>query len=316
MTTSRKNVSRKSTGAAKTAKTAKKSARKAGKAAPGEKARRSALLAPILGAIRTLAGKDGQEDAGLFAKAFYHRLTEDELPLHTPDAWAALANDFLDFARRRKPGTANVRLFNPAMKSHGWESSHTVLQVVNDDMPFLVDSVTMALADLGIGVHVLGHPVVAISRGRGGKLEAVGEGETESLIHMEIDRQSGDALKDIQDAVSSVLDDVRLAVNDWPAMREKMMQVASELATSELPVPAKERHEAQEFLRWLADDHFTFLGYREYKVRRNRGEPVLAAVEGSSLGLMRGREAGAARPLKSLSAHEVRKTGRIDSLIL
>lgn len=50
------------------------------------------------------------------------------------------------------------------MKSHGWESSHTVLQVVNDDMPFLVDSVTMALADLGIGVHVLGHPVVAISR--------------------------------------------------------------------------------------------------------------------------------------------------------
>lgn len=90
MTTSRKNVSRKSTAAAKTAKTAKKSARKAGKAAPGEKARRSALLAPILGAIRTLAGKDGQEDAGLFAKAFYHRLTEDELPLHTPDAWLRL----------------------------------------------------------------------------------------------------------------------------------------------------------------------------------------------------------------------------------
>ena len=318
MTTSRKNAARKST-AAKASKAAKKPVRKSAavaKAASGEKARRSALLAPIFSAIRALAGKEGQEDANLFAKAFYHRLTEDELPLHTPEAWAALANDFLDFARKRKPGTAIVRLFNPAMKTHGWESSHTVLQVVNDDMPFLVDSVTMALADLGIGVHVLGHPVVAISRGRGGKLEAVGEGEPESLIHMEIDRQSGDALKGIQEAVSSVLDDVRLAVTDWPAMRDKMMQVASDLATCELPVPDSERHEAQEFLRWLADDHFTFLGYREYKVRSQRGERVLAPVDGSGLGLMRGREAGAARPLTTLSAHEVRKTGRIDSLIL
>lgn len=235
MTTSRKNVSRKSTAAASTAKKpARKAAgtTRAAKAAAGENARRSALLAPIFDAARTLAGKGGQDDASLFAKAFYHRLTEDELPLHTPEAWAALANDFLDFARRRKPGTANVRLFNPATKTHGWESSHTVLQVVNDDMPFLVDSVTMALADLGIGVHVLGHPVVSISRGRGGKLEAVGEGESESLIHMEIDRQSGDALKGIQDAVSSVLDDVRMAVGDWPEMRERMMQAAAELATT------------------------------------------------------------------------------------
>src|SRR5690606_38726372 len=146
------------------------------------------------------------------------------------------------------------------------ESLHTVCQVVNDDMQILVDSVNMALADMGIGVHVLGHPVVANSRGRGGKLLAVGEGESESLIHMEIDRQSGDALQGIQEAVSSVLDDVRLAVSDWDAMRGKMMEVASDLATSKLPVSEKERDEAQEFLRWLADDHFTFLGYREYKV--------------------------------------------------
>nr|WP_095209028.1 NAD-glutamate dehydrogenase domain-containing protein [Luteimonas sp. JM171] len=313
MTTSRKSPARKPTAASKAAK---KSPARTARAAKAGKASRSARLAPIFSAIRSLAGKERQEDASLFAKAFYHRLTDDELPLHTPEAWAALANDFLDFARKRKPGTANVRLFNPSRETHGWESGHTVLQVVNDDMPFLVDSVTMALADLGIGVHVLGHPVVPIRRGRGGKLEAVGEGESESLIHMEIDRQSGDALQGIQDAVVSVLEDVRLAVGDWEAMRGKMLEVASGLATSELPVPQKEREEAQEFLRWLADDHFTFLGYREYEVRRKRGDAVLAPVEGSSLGLMRGREAGPARPLASLSAHEVRKTGRIDPLIL
>ncbi|NLC60933.1 MAG: hypothetical protein GX761_06585, partial [Gammaproteobacteria bacterium] len=123
MTTSRKSPARKSTAASKAAKKSPARTARAGKAG---KASRSARLAPIFSAIRSLAGKEGQEDASLFAKAFYHRLTDDELPLHTPEAWAALANDFLDFARKRKPGTANVRLFNPSRETHGWESGHTV----------------------------------------------------------------------------------------------------------------------------------------------------------------------------------------------
>ena len=317
MTTSRKKTpARKSTPAkAAPTKAATKSTARARSAAKARQ-QRSEVLDPIFAAIRKLAGKGRQQDASLFAAAFYGRLTEEELPLHSPEAWAALANDFLDFARKRKPGSANVRLFNPAMKSHGWESTHTVLQVVNDDMPFLVDSVTMALADMGIGVHVLGHPVVQINRDRTGKLLAVGEGDSESLIHMEIDRQSGDELDAIHAAVSAVLDDVRTAVADWAPMREKMLQVAANLATRPLPVSDGERSEAQEFLRWVASDHFTFLGYREYKVRKRGGDRVLAAVEDSGLGLMRGKEAGVPRPLKSLSAHEVRKTGRIDPLIL
>src|SRR5690606_3906172 len=205
-------------------------------------------------------------------------------------------------------GTASVRLFNPALYSHGWESSHTVLQMVNDDMPFLVDSVTMALSDLGVGVHVLGHPVVQVSRDRAGRLLGLGEGGAESMIHMEVDRQSPDSLDAIQTAVSAALEDVRMAVADWAPMREKMLQVAAELADNPLPVPDSERREAQEFLRWVASDHFTFLGYREYKVRKRGGEPLLAAVEGSGLGLMRGRTPGAPRPLKTLAAHEVRRS--------
>ena len=105
------------------------------------------VLEPIFAAIRRRSGKAAQDDAGAFASAFYRRMTEDELPMHDAEGWAALATDLLEFMRRRKPGTALVRLFNPNRKSHGWESPHTVLQVVNDDMPFLVDSVTMALAE-------------------------------------------------------------------------------------------------------------------------------------------------------------------------
>ena len=152
------------------------------------------VLEPIFDAIRKLAGKSGQDDASAFASAFYRRLTEDELPFHSAEGWAALAHDLLDFSRRRKPGTALVRLFNPNLKSHGWESPHTVLQIVNDDMPFLVDSVTMALAELGVGVHVLGHPVVQVARDRAGKLAGVGSGETESVMHLELDRQTAEGM--------------------------------------------------------------------------------------------------------------------------
>src|SRR3546814_338105 len=152
--------------------------------------------------------------------------------LHDPAGWAALASDFLDFARTRKRGTANVRLFNPDMKQHGWESPHTVLQIVNDDMPFLVDSVTMALAEQGIGVYVLGHPVVPITRDRAGKLLEVGEGNPESLMHMEDDRLTGDAIDTVRTTLQGVLAEVRGIVADWGAMREKMMQAAGVPASS------------------------------------------------------------------------------------
>src|SRR5690606_15591251 len=113
--------------------------------------RQAGVLAPILDAIhRRTGGGDG--NASAFAGAFYRRMTEDELPVHDADGWAALAEDLLGFARKRKPGTALVRLFNPVRDTHGWESPRTVLQIVNDDMPFLVDSVTMALAEAGVGV--------------------------------------------------------------------------------------------------------------------------------------------------------------------
>src|SRR3546814_7888719 len=98
-------------------------------------------------------------------------------------------------------------------------------------MPFLVDSVTMALAEQGIGVYVLGHPVVPITRDRAGKLLEVGEGNPESLMHMEIDRLTGDAIDTVRTTLQGVLAEVRGIVADWGAMREKMR---SEEHTSEL----------------------------------------------------------------------------------
>ena len=242
-------------------------------------------------------------------------MEEDEYPHHSPEAWAALACDMLDFARVRKPGAANVRVFNASLKNNGWESPHTVLQIVNDDMPFLVDSVSMALADAGIGVHVLGHPLLRFTRDKAGKLTAVGEGKPESLMLLEIDRQPAEQMPLIEARIRKVLGEVRAIVQDWSAMRDRMLALSDELATRRMPIDDAGRREAQEFLRWAADDHFTFFGYREYRIEQKSGERILEAAEGG-LGLLRGKDHSTARNVKSLAAHYMPQSGSVDTLIL
>ena len=278
-------------------------------------------IEPILEALRKRVPKPMQAQAEAFAKAFYQRMSEDEIVQHGADGWANLAWDFLEMARKRKPGMAEVRVFNASMGKNGWESPHTVVQVVNDDMPFLVDSVTMALADQGVGVHVLGHPVVPVQRDKSGKLVAVGSeaGATakgESLIHMEIDRQTAGEMPEIEARIRAVLQDVRTAVSDWGPMRARMLAIADELSTRPMPVSDAGRAEAQEFLRWAADNHFTFLGYREYDVVRKGGSELLCADDTTGLGLLRGREKGKARDLKTMAAHYMPQSGSVDALIL
>ncbi|MEI2455422.1 NAD-glutamate dehydrogenase [Lysobacter firmicutimachus] len=266
--------------------------------------------------MRKRLPKARHAEAEAFAQAFYKRMSGDELPQHPAEGWAALAADFLDFARDRKPGSALVRLFNPTLKAQGWESPHTVLQIANDDMPFLVDSVTMALADQGIGVHVLGHPVVTFLRDKAGKLVAVGQGVAESLMHLEIDRQTPEAMAAIRQSLETVLADVRASVRDWAQMRERMNAVADELVGERMPISEEGKREAQAFLHWAADNHFTFLGYREYEVVKQGGQDVLRAIKDSGLGLLRGKDAGKPRPLTSLAAHYMPQSGSVDALIL
>ena len=173
MSTPKSKVSRqagKSTGKPRPARAAKPSAKAASVARDAD----GVSIEPIIEALRKRVPAAMRAQAEAFARAFYQRMSADEVSQHSAQGWAELAWDFLEMARKRKPGAAEVRVFNASLDPHGWESPHTVVQIVNDDMPFLVDSVTMALADQGIGVHVLGHPVVRVSRDRSGKLVAVG----------------------------------------------------------------------------------------------------------------------------------------------
>ena len=276
---------------------------------PSPSAARRAAASPGIQPILSAVGKAGTPERA-FAAAFYQRMTPEEAGHHPAAVWAAIATDAMAFAGTRKRGTPMVRVFNPDAAKHGWSSPRSVLQVVNDDMPFLVDSVTNALTERGIGVHGLGHPVMKVTRDRAGRMQAVGEGQVESFIHVEIDRRSAAEARALEADLRQVLADVRASVDDWRAIRDRMLEAADALPTQAGPVEAAVLEEAAEFLRWAADDHFTFLGYREYSVERQGKDEMLVAVEGSGLGLMREADSKP-RLLKSIEAHAVQKLSLI-----
>ena len=174
------------------------------------------------------------------------------------------------FAGRRRPGHPKIRIYNPETAADGWSSPHTIVEVVNDDMPFLVDSVTGAINAGDRIVHLVIHPVLIVDRDPNGRLreirEAAAAGLRESWMQVEITREADPAnLALLTQTIAGVLADVRAAVGDWQPMRETLRALLDELsAQPEPPAPAADLAEVRDFLRWLDDDNFTFLGYREY----------------------------------------------------
>src|SRR6056297_380375 len=237
---------------------------------------------------------------------------------------ARMISGFFEFLRQRRPGQLLIRVYNPTVQANGWSSSHTVVEMVNDDMPFLVDSVVLALSRLDIGVHLIIHPVVRLKRDQGGHfLEMAGDDDAEkaaaeSLIHIRIDRQtSPDALARIERRIRSALADVRVAVSDWSQMTRKALEIADELAESKSGLDADELAEAREFFKWLADDHFTFLGYREYLISESEQGRVLAPVDQSGLGLMRdSHRKSPSRLISDLSGDSRGISGEIHPIII
>ena len=147
---------------------------------------------------------------------------------------AALAH--WQLARQRSPGEAKVRVYNPQFEKHGWQSSHTIVEIVTDDMPFLVDSAAMALNRYGLTIHLTIHPVVSVRRSAQGKLLDIlpsaesKDGTAESFMHFQIDKQTETpVLEKLATEIRLVLEDVNRACTDWKAIREKVLDIIREL---------------------------------------------------------------------------------------
>ncbi|PJN05869.1 NAD-glutamate dehydrogenase [Streptomyces sp. CB01635] len=241
-------------------------------------------------------GAPDQESVLAFLQRYYlHTAPEDLADRDPVDAFGAAVSHYR-LAEVRPQGTANVKVHTPTVEENGWTCSHSVVEVVTDDMPFLVDSVTNELSRQGRGIHVVIHPQVTVRRDLTGKLlEVLPAGSaadghdtlTESWIHVEIDRETDRAdLKQITSDLLRVLSDVREAVEDWEKMRDSALRIADDLPSEPTAddLRAQEVEEARELLRWLSTDHFTFLGYREYELRE---DDSLSAVPGTGLGILR-----------------------------
>jgi glutamate dehydrogenase len=200
---------------------------------------------------------------------FYEHVPPADIAERSPrDLWGA-ALSLWRFAERRHRDQAKIRVYNPDPAADGWSSPHTIVDIVNDDMPFLVDSVSLAINASGRVVHLVIHPIMTVARDPKGRLaELCGAAVAlrESWMQIEITRQSDrDDLARLAQTLSGVLADVRAAVEDWKPMREGLRELVDELSRPPAPpVPPTVLAEAQDFLRWLDDDNFTFLGYREY----------------------------------------------------
>jgi len=231
-----------------------------------------------------------------FAVAYYDNADPDVLQVREPEHLLAIARAHLRLLDLAAVNSGSgVRVFNPSLAEDGFVSEHTVIQIVHEDMPFLVDSITMAVNRSGRIAHWIVHPLLVIARDAQGQLAntqpvsiyVAAQAQVKSLIFVECDRIVGQADRDALAAeLLRVLGDVQAAVTDWTAMLARIQSLSDGNVRASLPTQAQQ--EGRDFLRWLVDRHFTFLGARDYALQHENDSIGLVALPQTGLGILRG----------------------------
>jgi len=226
-----------------------------------------------------------------FVTQLYARSVPEDVLRYAPADLGVLAERAYDFLSDRKPGAPKIRCEIVPLKESGEHKAVTVIEIANDDMPFLVDSVMGEIAERRLEVRLVVHPVFGVRRDDN-KLTALGAPDDassvrESFIHIHLEPIEDKAARaGIVSALQAVLAEVRLAVQDWRPMLDRVNGIVADLKTNPPPLPVDEIAEAVQFLQWLLAENFTFLGVRNYTVDGQTLEPEFD----SGLGIMRARE--------------------------
>ncbi|MFV0426438.1 MAG: NAD-glutamate dehydrogenase [Beutenbergiaceae bacterium] len=258
----------------------------------------------ILAAV-TAASRDDLRP--IIEQVLEHVPTQDLRERESRDLLGAV-DSLHQLAQQRTAGQLKVRVWSPTLAADGWTSRRSVLQVCTRDAPFLVDSVIAAITKRGLATDLIVHPIMSVQRDGDGVLLTSGThvpapevSESESWMHIEMDRLGAPpAEQDLQEAVRAVLTDVHAAHEDWPAMRQACEAIAANLdRRCPASIATTQIESTKRFLRWLAQDHFTFIGYREYTLDQVEidgvSESVLRPVPGSGLGVQRHNRQGYSR---------------------
>ncbi|MFA6311532.1 MAG: NAD-glutamate dehydrogenase, partial [Sterolibacterium sp.] len=263
---------------------------------------REELLAAVSELIRSKLPAEDAPLAEAFAHRYYAQVASEDLSERSAENLCGAALCHWRFAGRFVPAEPLIRVYNPRPAEQGWQSTHTVIEIVSKDMPFLVDSITMEVNRQGLTPHLIIHPIMKVVRDAAGRLLSLGEdredspGSYESIIHVEVDRRTGaDQLEALRQGLAHVLADVLAAVQDWPRMKQRLAEIIVEIEFNPPPHNLDDTAEDCAFLRWVAADNFTLLGYREYQLEGEQGREMLRVVAGSGIGIL--RETGKEQPV-------------------
>ncbi len=257
-------------------------------------AERAALVERVAGLAAAYVSAGEPPGLADFIRRYYASVAIEDLTARRVEDLAGAAQAHWRFGSQRRPGIPLVRISNPGIGTDGWQSQYTVVEIITDDMPFLVDSVTMELDGHGLGLQLAIHPIVRIRRDDDGRVVGLADDHetgpgvvSESYLHIEVDRCTDPGeLDQVVVDLQRVLADVCHATSDWVKMLATIRRVIDDLARRPPPVAPDELIETRALLEWMADHHFTFLGYQQYELID--GE-ILRPVADTGLGILRDR---------------------------
>lgn len=229
-------------------------------------------------------------DAKIFSAQLFARASYEDISAYLPEDLAGFAEDAWRHLQKRKTGAISLRIENAP------QNRITVVEVINDNMPFLVDSVMAALTELGHDIRLVLHPIFNVSRDKSGKLTGLYGNQPppfgtkvtrESFIHIHIEAIDSTSAEILRRELQRTLADVGLVVADWKPMLARLDKVIEQFRTAPPPIPSAELSEAVHFLEWLRNNNFTFLGLREYKVVSKGAKLSVDPIDETGFGLMR-----------------------------
>ena len=231
-------------------------------------------------------------DIGEFCSRLYADAPLDTLTAASSASLARCASSLWSWLQQRPRETPKIRILNPDESALDGKS-RTLIEIVVDDAPFLVDSITGVLADLEAEVVLFLHPILNVHRSDNGSCQSLvepaeGTRETrESVMQIHLRRLAVARHTAVRDALKTTLADVHSAVADWQPMRARCLSLADEIQNHPPPLDESQVTECVEFIRWLADDHFTFLGARQYHFDGSEDDTIGRIVADSGLGILR-----------------------------
>ncbi|MEH6580229.1 MAG: NAD-glutamate dehydrogenase [Amphritea sp.] len=233
------------------------------------------------------------QSMALFTEQFFSVSAPEELRRRSLDDLYSTALSYWQAIQTYDVSKPEVRVFNPDYEQYGWHSNHTIIQIHNVDMPFLVDSVRMELNRRELAIHGVNNCVLAVERTAAHKLKGMKSAKerseksrVESVVYLEVDRHSDQAVLDeLRQSLMAVLADVRAVVEDFSLLTQKVQDLKEELHQRDANNP--EIKETRKLMDWLLDEHFIFQGYEEIEFRQTKKQLEAVSIKETRLGTQR-----------------------------